>query len=143
MRGWRKVNVRETKTAVDLAHEIKELLDGDYPDAETVVVVWDNLNTHTPASLYAAFAPPRHAACSIAWKSITPPKHGSRLDVAEIELTSSPNSASLVASAISRHCDAKPRLGPTPATLPRPGSTGSSPTTRRASNSSTCTRKDR
>ena len=55
--GWRKVNVRETKTAIDLAEEIRELLDVDYPDAETVVLVWENLNTHTPASLYKAFEP--------------------------------------------------------------------------------------
>ncbi|MBK5967395.1 IS630 family transposase, partial [Thiorhodovibrio winogradskyi] len=47
---WRKVSVRETKTAIDLAQEIKTLLDVDYPDAEKVVIVWDNLNTHTPAS---------------------------------------------------------------------------------------------
>lgn len=55
--GWRKVNVRETKTAIDLAHEVKELLDVDYPTAKKVVLVWDNLNTHTPASLYKAFEP--------------------------------------------------------------------------------------
>jgi hypothetical protein len=58
--GWRKVSVRATKTALDLAHEIKELLDVDYPKAEKVVLVWDNLNT---------------------------PKHGSWLDIAEIELS--------------------------------------------------------
>lgn len=55
--GWRKVNVRETKTAIDLAQEIQELLDVDFPDAQTVVLVWDNLNTHTPASLYTRLMP--------------------------------------------------------------------------------------
>jgi hypothetical protein len=46
--GWRKVNVRPKRKAVDLAEEIKELLDIDYPDSEKVVLVWDNLNTHVP-----------------------------------------------------------------------------------------------
>lgn len=55
--GWRKVNVRATRTAIDLAQEIKELLDVDYPNAQKVVLIWDNLNTHVPASLYKAFAP--------------------------------------------------------------------------------------
>nr|VFJ90136.1 MAG: hypothetical protein BECKH772A_GA0070896_1001929 [Candidatus Kentron sp. H]VFJ91423.1 MAG: hypothetical protein BECKH772B_GA0070898_1001729 [Candidatus Kentron sp. H]VFJ98119.1 MAG: hypothetical protein BECKH772C_GA0070978_1001829 [Candidatus Kentron sp. H] len=49
--GWRKVDVRDTRTAVDLAWEIKQLLDVDYPDAKKVVLVSDNLNTHVPASL--------------------------------------------------------------------------------------------
>ncbi len=55
--GWRKANVRVTKTALDLAQEIKELLDVDSPTADKVVLVWDNLNTHAPASLYKAFPP--------------------------------------------------------------------------------------
>ena len=55
--GWRKVRVRERKTAVDSAQEIKDLLDTDYREAETVVLVCDNLNTHTPAALYEAFSP--------------------------------------------------------------------------------------
>ncbi len=49
--GWRKVCVRQRKTAVDWAQEIKDLLNTDYPKAETVVLVCDNLNTHTPACL--------------------------------------------------------------------------------------------
>ena len=53
----RKVSVRTTKTAIDLAEEVKTLLDVDYTDADQVVLVWDNLNTHTPASLYKAFPP--------------------------------------------------------------------------------------
>jgi hypothetical protein len=85
--GWRKVNVRETKTAIDLAHEIKELLDVDYPDAETVVLVWDNLNTHTPASLYKAFEPAEARRLLERLEIHYTPKHGSWLDVAEIELS--------------------------------------------------------
>jgi hypothetical protein len=85
--GWRKVNVRETKTAIDLAHEIKELLDVDYPDAETVVLIWDNLNTHTPASLYKAFEPAEARRLLDRLEIHYTPKHGSWLDVAEIELS--------------------------------------------------------
>jgi hypothetical protein len=85
--GWRKVNVRETKTAIDLALEIRELLDVDYPDAETVVLVWDNLNTHTPASLYKAFEPAEARRLLARLEIHYTPKHGSWLDVAEIELS--------------------------------------------------------
>jgi hypothetical protein len=85
--GWRKVNVRATKTALDLAHEIKELLDVDYPNAEKVVLVWDNLNTHTPASLYKAFAPAEARRLLERLEIHYTPKHGSWLDMAEIELS--------------------------------------------------------
>lgn len=85
--GWRKVNVRETKTAIDLAQEIKELLDVDFPDAQTVVLVWDNLNTHTPASLYKAFEPAEARRLLERLEIHYTPKHGSWLDVAEIELS--------------------------------------------------------
>jgi hypothetical protein len=85
--GWRKVNVRETKTAIDLAQEIKELLDVDYPDAEVIVLIWDNLNTHTPASLYKAFEPAEARRLLERLEIHYTPKHGSWLDVAEIELS--------------------------------------------------------
>ena len=85
--GWRKVNVRATKTAIDLAEEIKELLDVDYPDAHKVVLVWDNLNTHTPASLYKAFEPAEARRLLDRLEIHYTPKHGSWLNVAEIELS--------------------------------------------------------
>ncbi len=85
--GWRKVNVRATKTALDLAHEVRELLDVDYPNAEKVVLVWDNLNTHTPASLYKAFAPAQARRLLERLEIHSTPKHGSWLDIAEIELS--------------------------------------------------------
>jgi hypothetical protein len=85
--GWRKVSVRETKTAIDLAEEIKELLDVNYADAETVVLIWDNLNTHTPASLYKAFEPAEARRLLERLEIHYTPKHGSWLDVAEIELS--------------------------------------------------------
>jgi hypothetical protein len=85
--GWRKVNVRETKSAIDLAQEIQELLDVDFPDAQTVVLVWDNLNTHMPASLYKAFEPAEARRLLERLEIHYTPKHGSWLDVAEIELS--------------------------------------------------------
>jgi hypothetical protein len=85
--GWRKVNVRATKTALDLAHEVKELLDIDYPNAEKVVLVWDNLNTHAPASLYKAFPPAEARRLLNRLEIHYTPKHGSWLDMAEIELS--------------------------------------------------------
>jgi hypothetical protein len=85
--GWRKVNVRETKTAIDLAQEIRELLDVDYPDAQRVVLIWDNLNTHTPASLYKVFEPAEARRLLDRLEIHYTPKHGSWLNVAEIELS--------------------------------------------------------
>lgn len=85
--GWRKVSVRETKTAIDLAQEIKQLLDVDYPDADCVVLLWDNLNTHCPASLYKAFAPAEARRLLDRLEIHYTPKHGSWLNVAEIELS--------------------------------------------------------
>jgi hypothetical protein len=85
--GWRKVNVRATKTALDLAHEVKELLDIDYPNAEKVVLVWGNLNTHAPASLYKAFPPAEARRLLNRLEIHYTPKHGSWLDMAEIELS--------------------------------------------------------
>jgi hypothetical protein len=85
--GWRKVNIRGTKTALDLVQQIKELLDVDYPNAGKGVLVWDNLNTPTPASLNKAFP------TAEAWRLLDcleihyTPKHGSWPDIAEIELS--------------------------------------------------------
>jgi hypothetical protein len=57
LRGWRHVRVSARRTRIDWAHCVKELVDVHYPDAEVIVLVQDNRNTHTPASLYEAFAP--------------------------------------------------------------------------------------
>ena len=79
LRGWRHLAVRERRTKRDWAHLIKELLDVHYPDAETIVLVQDNLNTHTPAALYEAFPPAeaRRLAAKLALHYT--PKHGSWL----------------------------------------------------------------
>ena len=84
--GRHHVSVHEHRTAVDWAHEIKYLSDVMYPDAEKIILVMDNLNTHKPASLYKAF-PPAQARRIIKRLEIHyTPKHGSWLDMAEIEL---------------------------------------------------------
>lgn len=85
--GWRKINVRETKTKIDWATEVKELLTVDFPRAKKVILICDNLNTHKLGSLYEAF-PPEEARQLIERLEIHyTPKHGSWLNVAECELS--------------------------------------------------------
>jgi hypothetical protein len=84
---WRKVDVRERKTSVDWADEIRMLLNEDYPQAEKVILVCDNLNTHKVASLYEAFEPKQARQLADRLEIHYTPKHGSWLNVAEIELS--------------------------------------------------------
>jgi hypothetical protein len=86
LRGWRQVTVSDRRTRIDWAHCVKDLLDVCYPDAERVVLVQDNLNTHTPASLYAAFEPAEAKRLADRLELHSTPKHGSWLNMAEIEL---------------------------------------------------------
>jgi DDE superfamily endonuclease len=85
LQGWRHVQVTDRRTAQDFAQCMKELVDVHFPDAALISVVLDNLNTHTPAALYATFAPAE--ACRILRKLDFhyTPKHGSWLNQAEIE----------------------------------------------------------
>jgi hypothetical protein len=85
--GWRKASVRAKKTRQDWAHEIKELLEQDYPEAECVMLVCDNLNTHTLGSLYETFPPDEARRLAQRLDIRYTPKHGSWLNVAEIELS--------------------------------------------------------
>jgi DDE superfamily endonuclease len=87
LRGWRHVYVTDQRTGRDCAAVLKDLVDVRYPEAERIVLVTDNLNTHTPAVLYAAFAPEEahRIASKLEWHYT--PKHGSWLDMAEIELS--------------------------------------------------------
>jgi hypothetical protein len=87
LRGWRHVTVSARRTRIDWAHCVKDLLDVCYPDAEQVVLVQDNLNTHTPASLYEAFAPAEAKRLADRLELHSTPKHGSWLNMAEIELS--------------------------------------------------------
>jgi hypothetical protein len=102
--GRRTITVTERRTAVDFAHAIRDVVDTPYPQAETIVLVLDNLNTHTPAALYEAFPPAE------AWRLLHKlewhytPTHGSWLNMAELEW-----------SVLSRQCLA--RRIPDPLTL--------------------------
>ena len=85
--GKRHVAVTEHRTRIDWAQQIKEMLDVRYPDAIKVLLVMDNLNTHTPASLYEAFPPEEARRLAQRLEIHYTPKHGSWLNVAEIELS--------------------------------------------------------
>ncbi len=85
--GWRRVHALARRTRLDWAAQVKELLTVDYPDAEAVVLVMDNLNTHNIASLYEAFEPQEAFALAQRLEIHHTPKHGSWLNIAEIELS--------------------------------------------------------
>ena len=87
LRGWRHVTMSERRTRIDWAHCIRELVDLHYPDTDVVVLVQDNLNTHTPASLYEAFPPAEAKRLADKLELHYTPKHGSWLNMAEIELS--------------------------------------------------------
>ena len=85
--GKRYVWVRERRTKRDFAEVVRDLVDNIYPDAEQIILVMDNLNTHKPGSLYARFAADvaRRITTRIEWHYT--PKHGSWLNIAECELS--------------------------------------------------------
>lgn len=85
--GWRHVTVSDRRTRIDWAHCIQDLVDVQYPEAEVIVLVQDNLNTHTPASLYEAFPPAEAKRLADKLEIHYTPKHGSWLNMAEIELS--------------------------------------------------------
>jgi len=87
LRGWRHVALSERRTRIDWAHCIRDLVDEHYPHAERLVLVLDQLNTHTPASLYAAFPPAEAKRLTAKLEIHYTPKHGSWLNMAEIELS--------------------------------------------------------
>ena len=84
--GVHHVSVRAHRTALDWAEEIRYLVDVMYPDAEKIILVMDNLNTHKPASLYKRFEPAEARRILRKLEIHYTPKHGSWLDIAEIEL---------------------------------------------------------
>jgi hypothetical protein len=85
--GWRHVNVTEHRTMIDFAYQMRWLVDEAYPEAEVIRVVLDNLNTHKAASLYEAFAPEEARRIIKKLEFHYTPKHGSWLNMAEIELS--------------------------------------------------------
>jgi hypothetical protein len=98
--GWREVAVRETKTKLDWAAELARLLEGRYANCERVIVVCDNLNTHTKGAFYETFEPARARQLVRRIEFCYTPKHGSWLNIAENELSS-----------LTRQCVAGRRFG--------------------------------
>lgn len=88
--GWRDVLLMERRTKVEFAHCMRYIVQS-YPDAETIRVVLDNLNTHKAASLYATFPPEEARAIARKIEFHYTPKHGSWLNIAEIELAALSN----------------------------------------------------
>jgi hypothetical protein len=87
LEAWRHIKVTDQRTMIDFAHCMRDLVDVHFPEAEKIVLVMDNLNTHKFASLYEAF-PPEEARRIIEKLEIHyTPKHGSWLNMAEIELS--------------------------------------------------------
>ena len=85
--GWRHVAVTERRTMVDFAQQMRWLADEAYPASEKIRVVLDNLNTHKPASLYETFEPKEARRIRKRLEFHYPPKHGSWLNMAEIEFS--------------------------------------------------------
>ena len=86
-RGWRHVAITQQRTREDFAHQMRWLVDQAYPAIPVVRVVLDNLNTHRPASLYQAFPPPEARRIAQRLEFHYTPKHGSWLNMAEIEFS--------------------------------------------------------
>jgi len=98
--GWRHVTARDRRTKVDWAIEVAVLLDTRYKDCEEVILVCDNLNTHTKGAFYATFEPKRAQGYVRKLRFCYTPKHGSWLNIAECEL-----------SALTRQCFHGRRIG--------------------------------
>ena len=86
LEGWRHVKVTDRHAGVDYAQVLKDLSDTHFPDAKKIILVQDNLSTHTPASLYQAFPPTEARRLVERFEWHYTPKHGSWLDLAESEL---------------------------------------------------------
>ena len=85
--GWRQATARETKTKIDWAWEVADLLEGRYAACPQVILVSDNLNTHTKGALYEVLPPARARAIVSRLRFCHTPKHGSWLNIAENELS--------------------------------------------------------
>ena len=85
--GWRQVSVTARRTKQDYAHQMQQLVDVHYPDAEWITVVHDQLNTHKPSALYETFEPQEAKRILDKLELHYTPKHGSWLNMAEIELS--------------------------------------------------------
>ena len=104
LQGRRFVDVTDQRTRIDFAHIVKCLVDKRYPDAEKIVLVSDNLNTHDKSSLYEAFEPQEAERIANKLEIHYTPKHGSWLNMAEIELSH------LSRQCLDRRIDSKEKL---------------------------------
>ena len=86
LEGWRRVEVTDRRTKADWARVVKQLVDEDYPHKDRIVLVRDNLNPHHPSSLYEEFEPAEARRIAERLEIHYTPKHGSWLDMAEIEI---------------------------------------------------------
>jgi DDE superfamily endonuclease len=111
LEGWREVKVTERRTAIDYAQVLKELSDIHFADADKIVLVQDNLNTHTPAALYEAFTASQARRLAERFEWHYTPKHGSWLNMAESELATLPANVSTGASPTSGPLSARSRPG--------------------------------
>lgn len=87
LRGYRHVRVTERRTKVDWAHALRDFLNAFYAEAEKIILVMDNLNTHSPGSFYEAFAPEEARRLTERLEIHYTPKHGSWLNIAECEFS--------------------------------------------------------
>ena len=87
LEGWRHLKVTDHRTRIDWAHCMRDLSDIHFPKADKITLVMDNLNTHSPASLYEAFPPAEARRILERFEFHYTPKHGSWLNMAEIELS--------------------------------------------------------
>jgi hypothetical protein len=84
--GWRHIQITERRTKADFAHSMRYLVDELFPEADKIIIVLDNLNTHTPAALYEAFEPAEAKRILDRLEFHYTPKHGSWLNMVEIEI---------------------------------------------------------
>ena len=141
LEGWRRAGVTDRRTKVDWAHQVKKLVDEDYPDKDRIVLVMDNLNTHHPASLYEAFEPMEARRIAERLEIHYTPKHGSWLNPVlslpkgwlKLKSECWPGSAWTAGFLIKRRCAGKLTLGRTSATGTWCEWTGASPPMMRAS----------
>ena len=87
LESWRHVEVTDQRTKLDWARVVRQLVDEHFPEVKKIVLVMDNLNTHSPASLYEAFSPEEAKRIADKLEIHYTPKHGSWLNMAEIELS--------------------------------------------------------
>ena len=111
LEGWRRVEVTDRRTRVDWAQVVKQLVDVDYADKDRIVLVMDNLNTHHPASLYEAFEPAEARRIAERLEIHYTPKHGSWLNMAEIEIGVLARQCLAAASPIRRSCGGRWKRG--------------------------------